>query len=66
MLFRVSSKTLSRDVNGKKNVMVSVIFWAWRPPLQMTGALPWNKIKNTEDEKKSLLDWDLNPLPIIG
>ena len=66
MLFRLSSKAFSRAVNSKKKVMVSAIFWAWRPRLQMTGALPCNKIKIQKKNKKSLLDWDLNPLPIIG
>ena len=62
MLFRLSSKAFSRAVNGKKNHGFRY-FWAWRLRLQMTGALPCNKIKT---RKKSLLDWDLNSLPIIG
>ena len=65
MLFRLFSKAFSRAVNGKK-VMVSAIFWAWRPHLQMTGALPCNKIKVQKKKKKVFLTWELNPLPIIG
>ena len=49
-----------------KKVMVSAIFWAGGPRLQMTGALPCNKIKIQKKKKKSPLDWDLNPLPITG
>ena len=54
MLFRLSSKAFSRAVNGKK-VMVSAIFWAWRPRLQMTGGLPCNKIKIQKKKKKVFL-----------
>ena len=48
----------------KKKVMISAIFWVWRPHLQMTGALPCNKIKIQKKKKKSSLPG--NPLPIIG
>ena len=49
----------------KKKVMVSAISGHGGTRLQMTGALPCNKIK-IQKKKTSLLDWDLNPLPIIG
>ena len=45
VLFRLSAKAFSRAVNGEKKVMVSAISGHGGPRLQMTGALPCNKIK---------------------
>ena len=66
MLFRLSSKAFSRAVNSK-NSHGFRYFLGMETALANDWCITVQLNKNTEEkQKKGILDWDLNPLPIIG